>query len=407
MVQSPTALAIVGVNVEVGDGTTLTAANVIVIGDRIHAVALDAPVPAGATVVDGKGKTLYPGFIDAFQARSLKNFTPPATPPRPGTDVTAPPTMWLENRKGVYADYRAVDNLEFEPSAGSGVTASLVGLNRGAIRGTTVLVESLPSSDKERVVTPDLGMGMSFRIGPGQGYPSNILGAISFLRQTLSDAKTGAGMDPSAKEKPDWTKALLALKPAVEGTIPVFFEANQSREIERVFNLADEFGFKPILLGGREAGRVAAVIKERGVAVILTNDVGTEPPAEARTNIDPRDRIPDAVRAERRARWLEIATGDQRLAEAGVLFAFSSEGAGRDGVLSVARARIVRGLDRRTALKALTTNAAQILGVGEQMGLIKVGFKGNLVLMDGDFTRESSKVLATYVRGRAVAGAAR
>lgn len=42
----------------------LDAQRVVVVGDRIVAIGADAPVPAGARVIDGRGLTVYPGLID-------------------------------------------------------------------------------------------------------------------------------------------------------------------------------------------------------------------------------------------------------------------------------------------------------------------------------------------------------
>lgn len=53
-------------NVRVFDGTdVIPRATVVIDGDRISGVGPDVPVPPGATVIDGQGKTLLPGLIDA------------------------------------------------------------------------------------------------------------------------------------------------------------------------------------------------------------------------------------------------------------------------------------------------------------------------------------------------------
>jgi imidazolonepropionase-like amidohydrolase len=53
-------------NVRVFDGErVILRTTVVVTGNTIAAVAPDAAIPAGATVIDGNGKTLLPGLIDA------------------------------------------------------------------------------------------------------------------------------------------------------------------------------------------------------------------------------------------------------------------------------------------------------------------------------------------------------
>lgn len=57
-------IAITGARVVDGTGAAARTANVIVQGDRIAAVGPDVQPPAGATVIDARGKTLLPGLFD-------------------------------------------------------------------------------------------------------------------------------------------------------------------------------------------------------------------------------------------------------------------------------------------------------------------------------------------------------
>jgi hypothetical protein len=64
-------LAIRGARVVTVSGPVIEKGVVVVERGRIVAVGADVAVPAGATVVDGTGKTLYPGLVDALTTLGL------------------------------------------------------------------------------------------------------------------------------------------------------------------------------------------------------------------------------------------------------------------------------------------------------------------------------------------------
>jgi imidazolonepropionase-like amidohydrolase len=92
-----------------------------------------------------------------------------------------------------------------------------------------------------------------------------------------------------------------------------------------------------------------------------------------------------------------------KLAKAGVAFAFVSDAPGiPESLLRVSAAFAVKyGLDRQTALKALTTVPAELLGLEGQRGAIAVGQSADLVVWDGDPLMLSSDVEMVFIDGRA------
>src|SRR5262249_30673645 len=119
--------------------------------------------------------------------------------------------------------------------------------------------------------------------GRGGGYPASLLGVIAFVRQSFLDAqhqqleeqryersKTGAG-------RPAHDPSLDALQPALDGKLPVAFEADSTREILRALTMAKEFKLDSVITGGREADQVAADLKARGARVIYSLNYPTRP----------------------------------------------------------------------------------------------------------------------------------
>jgi adenine deaminase len=58
------------------------------------------------------------------------------------------------------------------------------------------------------------------------------------------------------------------------------------------------------------------------------------------------------------------------------------------------------GLSANAALRALTLDAAQILGAGDILGSIEPGKIANLLVTDGDLFAEKTKIKHVFVDGR-------
>jgi imidazolonepropionase-like amidohydrolase len=59
-------------------------------------------------------------------------------------------------------------------------------------------------------------------------------------------------------------------------------------------------------------------------------------------------------------------------------------------------------LPREQALKALTINSAEILGVGDRLGSIEKGKLGDLILTDGDPLEARTNIRQMFIAGREV-----
>ena len=109
------------------------------------------------------------------------------------------------------------------------------------------------------------------------------------------------------------------------------------------------------------------------------------------------------VREDReRLRQLDVA-GASALHQAGVRFAFSTAGVTGDKPGDKFRANLRRaveaGLPADVALAALTTTAADLLGVPAQLGRVAVGRSAHLAVTDGDFLAAATKVKFVFADG--------
>ena len=137
------------------------------------------------------------------------------------------------------------------------------------------------------------------------------------------------------------------------------------------------------IVGGSEAWKVADLLREKQVPVILEG-VHNMPSAES----EPYD---------------EPFVLPKRLHEKGVLFCIASNDASnaRNLPYHVATA-VAHGLPREETLKAITLYPAQILGLAHRLGSIEVGKDANLVLVSGDPLDIRSEVLQVWIAGRPI-----
>lgn len=236
--------------------------------------------------------------------------------------------------------------------------------------------------------------------GGGVNYPTSLMGVVAHLRQAMLDAEhhqaVKAYVDEKGGARPPYDPALDALHAARTGALPVWWEANTRDEIHRALDLAEEFGTSAVIVGGREAWKVADRLKARGVAVVLRVDFPEEPKVPSRaefrkTKAEERDE-PLAVLEDRKARWKERVGCAAALAQAGVRFAITADGVSRpDAFHAQVRALIAAGLPADAAVAALTRDAAAIVGLSKRLGTIEPGKLGHLVAWTAPYGDEKAR----------------
>ncbi len=411
----PPFYAIEGVRVEVGDGTVLERATVVIENGTITAVAEDAAIPPHAWVIDGEGLTVYPGLIDA-----MGSLPRPRRPPGgPGAGAAGPggqrrrpdPDRALprgpEDRPSTTPWKRAADDLTLDAEAveswrKAGFTSIAATPGDGLFPGRLSLVRlGVPGRDPEhQVVATELAQVASLTSGGGFGsYPGSLMGRVAYFRQLLLDAAHYAAAvaayeaDPAGWRRPDFDRTLAPLASVASGEERILLPGSSAVEIDRALRLAEEFGLDFTLYGGQEGYRRAAELADAGVAVLV--DVAWPEP------LPERDRDPDADRPLREILHERLApTTPAELAEAGVPFALSSGSAnGADDFLAGVRRAIEGGLEPARALAALTRDAAAVHGLDDRIGTVAAGMAADLVLADGYPWQESTRVEAVFIDG--------
>jgi imidazolonepropionase-like amidohydrolase len=417
---APNVYAIRGARIVTAAGSTIESGTIVVRRGIIDAVGASVAIPPEATVLDGAGKTVYPGIIDLGNTRA-------ADQPAPQLPQNVRTTAELERWKRLQilkpqaraADAVKVDDAEMTRLAAAGITTVLALPAGEVISGQSALVNVVAPPDQPQigdvvdaerrglvVVKSPVALHVSFpdrpRAAPN-GYPESLMGVIAFVRQAFLDAGhyadvRGAGRRSAdrpvlASDQPD-DPALEAMQPAIERKLPVAFEANEGRQILRALKLAKELKLDPIVTGGRHAEEVAADLKAQNVRVVYSLNYPVRPRALAPDADEPLATLRERTEAPK-------VPGE--LAAAGVSFAFSSSGLAdpKDFVKNAAKA-VKAGLAADAAVRALTLAAATIAGAADRLGSIEKGKIANLVVTDGDLFDDKTKITRVFVEGRPV-----
>lgn len=376
---------------EIAEGT-------IVIRDgKIEAVGSAVTVPAGAQVIDARGLHVYPGMIDAMTSMGLVEVGQGAS----GTVDTAETGELNPHAKAIIAvnphsAHIAVTRVD-------GVTTVLSLPTGGLISGQSALINLVGTTPMEMAVEPYAALVINYpRTSTGGGgffaeqQQTNLSEAVAAanrqveqLRKILREAEAyGRAQDAYAKDRtlprPDQNVVLEALVPYVRGQRMVIMRADRESDIRGAVRFAEEMKLKPILVGGNDAWKVAALLKEKNVPVVLT---GIH---------DLPDREDDF--------YDTLYENAAKLHQAGVRFAISAGDSGPNvrNLPFQAGMAAAFGLPKDEALKAVTLYPAQILNVADRLGSIEPGKQANLVITDGDLLETRTHVRYLFIDGRQV-----
>lgn len=404
-------LALVNARIEIGDGTRIERGFVTIREGKILQVGPGAFTDTAQDVVDLRGLTIYPGFIDGATTDALRLPALPQGTPRPNTD-TAPATMMDSVPRLVRPELRAEEHLEATESTlkerqRTGFLFGHVVPSSGLFRGSTAVIRYGTGDLKQQVVRAGLGQSLAPTFaagGPGggggggqggAGYPGSLLGAYATIRQTLIDAEAYQGT--SNGEGVNAT--LAALRPVLNGEVPVIFRTNSVQDFVRAQNLADEFGLRVIPIGARDAARALTHVKAMP-PVLINLAFGTEPDLSEKALADQEANfVPAGVIRARHEAWLERAMTPIFLAKAGVPFGFTTESATPSEVRKNLKRLVDWGLDPRDVVRALTSAPAEILGIADLVGTVRPGLFADFVIVDGNIWNPDAKISGIVLQG--------
>lgn len=406
-------LAIVGAKIVTEPGKVIEVGTVLVQNGMITKVAESVDCPPGTEIIDGKGLVVYAGFVDMGVTKGLRAVeggTRKAEPFDPTVDVaTQMPLSPPDVHPGLSAvDLFDPDDAAWKAERTAGFTSAVVYPRAGVLKGTVAVVNLDGSARNTSTVADRVAWAIGLD-GTGGNYPGTTFAAFALVRQACLDADWQADMERhyavSGGPRPVFDPNLVELRKLRSEKIPVIIEADQVWKIDRSMNLSRELGLDPILLGCNEGYKCATLLKSAKVVVKL--NFGPDPEAnKGKSESEPGEKTadePEAVKNERKRLWLCQVKNAQVLQETGALIAFTTAGAKDEATFfENLRAAVKEGLTADSALAALTTNPAQMLGFSKRCGKVQVGMAATLTVMTSDFTNPKAKVKFLVVDGKKI-----
>jgi imidazolonepropionase-like amidohydrolase len=389
MLPGASVYAIIGATVHPVSGPDITSGVVIIRGNRIEAVGgPSTPIPAGAVRVPARGMHVYPGFVDGGSNLGLNEMGEV----KQSRDDSENGPFQPDLRSVVAMNPEAV---RIPVARCAGITTAQVEHGGGLISGLTGVVD-LGGYNREQMSLNDAAMLMvEWPEDPGGAFVQFIppaalkkqkeeaLGQRDAIKEFF--AKAQRAMDAGDASDP----RLAALTPCLRGERPVQFKVNGERGIKDVLAFAKEFKLKAVIYGGAEAWKVTQALAEAKVPV-LYNAPSISCPAEASpySPLDPYDSPFAAPYVMRQAGVkFGLMTGDS---------ATIHNLANRAGWLCA------YGLKPAEAIRAITLDTAQILGVADRVGSLDPGKLANIVLTDGDPLEITTQVMKVWIEGKPV-----
>ncbi len=164
----------------------------------------------------------------------------------------------------------------------------------------------------------------------------------------------------------------------------LFVHANNAQAITDVIQFIKEIDVQAVIIGGKESWLIADLLAENNIPVILGNT--QDLPSNTDDDIDQPFKTP------------------QILHEKGVLFALSMEGGWQQFNLPFQAGQAVAyGLPYEEGVKALTSNTAEILGIGDRVGTLEKGKDATFFISAGDaLDMRTCKVEQAFIQGKTV-----
>ncbi len=352
--------AVTGATVHTVTGPTLEGPTLLCKNGKIIALGHDVVVPEQAETLDARGFHLYPGLV-AVQSGGIVG----AEPPEDNTDVF-----------------------------GLSLTLGLAGGVTTVVSGNTA-VKLTYGTLEEHVLKRNLFYSISYgrqNLSERQKLRGTLDRVRQYLRQ-LEDYELEKTRNPAAKE-PDkaWIKGDFenALKLLRHETTAVA-SANTVDQLRDLADLAQQYGFQLVLRGANEGWIVAPELARAGVRAVVT----------PRTRVDRDEELnrPNGSSIEN-ARILHQHGVPLAILPLGTGISLGGI-AGRDLMhLPMEAAFAVRGgLPEDAALRAITIDAARILGVDHRVGSIEEGKDADFAIVDGDILHYMTLVRWTIVNG--------
>ena len=359
-------------------------ADILLADGKIAAIGGGLTAPADAAVFDADGLEVYPGFVDAHTHIGLDGYGIGYE----GCDYNEMNDIWTPQ-------LRAIDGINpRDPSLAdarkAGVTCVCTGPGSANVLGGTFLAMKTVGDRVDKMVVRDpVAMKCAFGENPKRCYrdkcDSTRMSTAAFLRGALMQARDYGARKQAANgditKMPAYNQKLEALLPVLAREIPLKAHAHQANDIFTALRIAREFNLRLTLEHVTEGHLIADELAgEKDVPMA----VGPSLTFASKFELQNKSWSTPAV-----------------LTAAGchVSIITDSSVIPQQYLPLCAGMAIKAGMDPFDALKAITLNPAEHIGVADRVGSLEVGKDADLVITNGSPFEVLTEVKAVFIDG--------
>lgn len=381
--------ALTGATIHTVTNGVIESGVILINGDKIDFVGQNARISPEYTEIDYTGMHIYPGLIDVGTSLGL-------------VEISAVPVTVDNAEIGLFNPHMRAftainpNSVAIPVTRVGGVTTVISHPSSGVISGKATMIDLYGYSPDSMAVKQDAYLYLNWPTGGRRGWwdqrsdseiEREMKESFKRLNDYWSDAVFYNRMmeeytaNPSGKARPASNAALEAMRPVVNGELPVVINVNREKDILAALDWIKERSEGTFMLSSvAEGWRVADKIAEAGIPCLVGPLLRT--PARAHENYQ---------RPYQNAAILH---------EAGVKIAIqTSETENVRNLPFNAGYAATYGLGREEALKAITIYPAELFGVADKLGSIEEGKIANLVVSTGDIFETVDRIEQVFIRG--------
>jgi imidazolonepropionase-like amidohydrolase len=390
--------AIVGATVFNGAGARIDNGVVLIRDGKIEAVGPGLAVPQGYETVDGRGRWVTPGIIDAHSHLGVYP-SPEVQAHSDGNELTDPDTAQVWAEHSVWPQ-----DPGFNRARAGGVTTMLVlpgsgnlfggrGVTLRNVPGRTVQDMKFPGApytlkmacgENPKRVYGSKGRAPSTRMGNVAGYRAAWINAADYQRrwnEYRAKVSKGEKADPPKRDL-----QLDTLSGVLRGEILVENHCYRADEMAQMIDISKEFGYRVTAFHHAvEAYKIADKLAENGVCVATwANWWGVK--LEMYDAVEANAALVDAAKGG----CAIIKSDDPDLIQRLNQEAAAALAAGRAAGLDITEAH---------AMSWITLNPAKALGIASETGSLEPGKRADLVVWDKDPFSVYAKAQRVWIDG--------
>ena len=381
-----TAITIEGATAHIGNGDVIENALIMFENGTLTFVgSANTKIARKGTIIDAKGKHVYPGFIAPNSTLGLVEVD--AVRATNDDDEVGAMNPHIRSLIAYNTESKVVESMR-----PNGVLMAQITPRGGRISGTSSVVQLDAWNWEDAAIKTDDGIHLNWPSTYSRGRwwlgepnvlkeNKNYAKEIQELTNYFAQSKAYNANKTSPKDLP-----FEALEGLMDGSKKLFVHVDNEKGITDAVNFAKAENIKHlVIVGGYEANNVVDLLKENNIPVLLQR-------IHSRPNGDDHDYdLP-----------YKLAT---QLVKAGILVGLENAGdmerMNTRNLPFLAGTTVAYGLTKAQALSLITLNTAKILGVDDKVGSLEVGKDATLFISHGDaLDMRTNKLDQAFIQGR-------